>query len=200
MKKPADEKQINKMLNTISYKDQPLPDNFEKEFHEKLLSLSNPQPERSYLIPITVFAFALVFAAGFLFGNFFKKENLSPLKDNPSHSAVIANVAVITGDTLTIKLVYDADTKINDVNFTISLPKGLTFHSDNTEISSARSIEWSGTLQKGRNEIPFVVKAKSSGKWLIKASALFNSGELTHEITVKADPGVTNSKKEMENV
>jgi len=200
MKKPANEKQINKILNTISYKDQSLPDNFEKEFHEKLLSLSKPQAERSYFIPVAAFAFIFVFAAGFLFGNFFKEEKLSPLKNESSHSAVIADVTVITGDTVTVKLVYDADTKIDDVNFTIALPKGLTFHSNNTEVSSARSIEWSGTLQKGRNEIPFVVKAKSSGKWLIKASALFNSGELTHEITVKADPGVTNSKKETENV
>lgn len=190
MKRSVSDEQLEKMVQKISYKDHPLPDNFEEELHEKFLSISeSPQSSGYFPIPVSVFVLALVFAAGFLFGNFFKEIPHS--NESDSYHSVIADAEVITGETVTVKLVYEADTNIKNVNFRIALPEGLAFYSKNTEISSARYIEWSGELEKGRNEIPFVVKAKTPGKWLINASAVYESGTLTHEITVLANPEIT---------
>ena len=184
MNRPVNDNQLEKMLHEISYKDTPLPDNFEEELHEKLLNSEKPISVRPFSIPVAAFTVTLIFIAGFLAGKFLNREKPALPVDNPSQSAVIADAEVTTGETVTVKLVYVAETEINDVTFSITLPAGLVFHSENSEIASLKTIEWSGTLHKGRNEIPFVVKARSSGKWLINASAVYDSGELTHEITV----------------
>lgn len=173
------------LLKKMNYKNRPLPDDFSTQMHLKLKA-ANHRTHTSIFRPALAMSLVLlvVFAAGFFAGTFFNSEE--SFTDEYFEQSVIASAEVKTGETVTIKLVYDSENDVEDVDFSITLPRGLAFNSTNPEISSEKTISWNGSLKKGRNEIPFVVKATEAGSWQIDATAEYDDGILSHEIVVKA--------------
>lgn len=178
---------VDAILKDMNYSGRFLPDSFEEKMHLKLKNAGS-EHKSSFLKPALAFlVLILVFIAGFATGTISENKNDedSVIHELFEHS-VIASAEVKTGDTVTIKLVYDSEKDIEDVDFSITLPRGLAFNSTNPEISSEKTISWNGNLKKGRNEIPFVVKATEAGSWQIDATAEYDDGILSHEIVVKA--------------
>lgn len=175
-----------RLLSKMSFKNSSLPADFSSQMHSRL-AMSGHGSSNSFFKPALVFSVIIlfVFATGFFAGTFFNNDENIDTHDLFEHS-VIASAEVKTGETVTIKLVYDSENDVEDVDFSITLPKGLAFNSANPEISLEKTISWSGSLKKGRNEIPFVVKATEAGSWQIDATAEYDDGILTHEIIVKA--------------
>jgi hypothetical protein len=185
MEKQSPEKLADILFEQLSYKKKKLPENFALEMASKFRAVSTQKRTGSIFMK-TGFAAAaviIIFAAGFFAGTTFNENN--DIEEYFEHS-VIASAEVMTGETVTIKLVYDSENDVDDVDFSITLPEGLAFNSDNPEILNTKTINWSGSLKKGRNEIPFVVKAVEAGLWHIDATAEFIDGLLTHEIAVRA--------------
>jgi len=185
MEKRSPEKIADTLFEQLSYKKKELPEKFALEMASKLSAVSTHKRTGSLFLK-TGFAAAaviIIFAAGFFAGTMFNEN--SDIEEYFEQS-VIASAEVMTGETVTIKLVYDSENDVDDVDFSITLPEGLAFNSDNPEISVKKNINWSGSLKKGRNEIPFVVKAVSEGLWHIDATAEYDGGSLNHEIVVKA--------------
>lgn len=79
---------------------------------------------------------------------------------------------------LTIKLVYESADDLKNVKFSLDLDEGVSFYSENPEIKSRKSHEWTGGLKKGTNSIPFVVETSRLGKMKILARA--RSGKFSH--------------------
>lgn len=178
---------VDALLKDMNFGSRSLPDGFEENMHLKFKNAGS-RHKSYFLKPALAFsALILVFIAGFgagtISGN--KNDEDQELHELFEHS-VIASAEVRTGETVTIKLVYDSEKDVEDVDFSITLPEGLAFNSSNPEISSEKTISWTGTLKKGKNEIPFVVKAVMEGSWQIDATAEYDDGILTHEIMVKA--------------
>lgn len=96
---------------------------------------------------------------------------------------------VSQGKPVTVKLVYNAVTDLKNVNFHIELGKGLVFHSQNKEISEIKSHDWTGSLKKGENIIPFVVKTSEMGKMRIKAYAEYEKFRHSQEIVLDSQEG-----------
>jgi hypothetical protein len=185
MEKRSPEKIADTLFEQLSYKKKELPEKFALEMASKLSAVSTHKRTGSIFMK-TGFAAAaviIIFATGFFAGTMFNEN--SDIEEYFEQS-VIASAEVMTGETVTIKLVYDSENDVDDVDFSITLPEGLAFNSDNPEISVKKNINWSGSLKKGRNEIPFVVKAVSEGLWHIDATAEYDGGSLNHEIVVKA--------------
>lgn len=87
--------------------------------------------------------------------------------------------STVAGNTpLTIKLVYESLTDIKNVNFSLDLDEGVVFYSENDDIRRRKSHKWTGSLKKGTNTIPFVVKTEKLGKMKIIAKA--RSGKFSH--------------------
>lgn len=185
MEKRSPGKIADTLFEQLSYKNKKLPENFAFEMTSRLSAVSAHKRTGSFFIK-TAFASLMIifiFAAGFFAGTVF---NESDETEEYSEHSVIASAEVMTGETVTIKLVYDSENDVDEVDFSINLPEGLAFNSENPEIFNTKTINWSGALKKGRNEIPFVVKALSEGMWHIDATAEYDGGALNHEIVVKA--------------
>lgn len=181
------------LLKKMNYKNRFLPGDFSTKMHSKFIAASH-RTSFSFFRPALAMSLVLlvVFAAGFFAGTFFNSEE--SFTDEYFEQSVIASAEVKTGETVTIKLVYDSENDVEDVDFSITLPSGLAFNSTNPEISSEKTIIWNGSLKKGRNEIPFVVKATEAGSWQIDAAAEYDDGIISHEIVVKAvDEGGVNA-------
>jgi hypothetical protein len=173
------------IIRSMSYANCSLPEGFAEEMSEKLHKVG--RKKRSLFSEKLVFTatFVLVaFIAGFFAGKLHTPVDY--LIERIFEQSVIASFDVVKGETFTVKLVYDSENDVEEVDFTISLPEGLAFHSDHPEISETRTISWAGVLKKGRNEIPFVVKSVEEGVWQIDASAQFGQKVLAHEIIVNS--------------
>ena len=176
----------DKLIGEISYKNVSLPDSFFEEMASIFKSAGSKR--KNFLFnPALVVSFAvIVFFAGFFAGRI-----VTPIESaikNFFEQSVIASVNVEKGESFTVRLVYDSEDDVEDVDFHISLPEGLAFSSDYPEIAGTKTINWSGNLKKGRNEIPFVVQAVAQGTWKINAAAQFKDTVLNHEIIVNSSP------------
>jgi len=184
MEKNSPEKIADSLFEQLSYKEKKLPEKFALEMASKFSSVSTYKRSGSFIMKTGFAAVAvmIIFAAGFFAGTMFNENRYI---DDYSEHSVVASVDVKTGESVTIKLVYDSENEVDEVDFSITLPHGLAFKSDNPEFSE-KVISWSGKLQKRRNEIPFVVTALTDGLWQIDATAEYDGGALNHEIIVKA--------------
>ncbi|MGI6395357.1 MAG: hypothetical protein ACOX2F_11635 [bacterium] len=184
MDKKSHELLTNSLFEEFSFKKRELPENFTREMKLKLNFISGHNSKSFFYRATFGFtALIIIFTAGFFTGTFFSERRET--NDHFEHS-VIGSAEVITGEAVTIKLVYESENNVEDVKFSISLSEGLAFNSENPELLNTKEINWSGTLKKGRNEIPFVIKALSSGLWRIEATAEYEGASLNHEIIVKA--------------
>ena len=108
MEKLSPGKIADALFEQLSYKKKKLPENFALEMAYKFSAVSM-QKRTSSIFMKTGFAAAaviIIFAAGFFAGTTFNENN--DIEEYFEHS-VIASAEVITGETVTIKLVYDSE-------------------------------------------------------------------------------------------
>ena len=63
---------------------------------------------------------------------------------------------------------------------------GRFFLSSNEKIRNTRTHEWTGSLKKGKNSIPFVVKTERDGRMEINTSAEYGKYLHKHKIVLDA--------------
>ena len=98
----------------------------------------------------------------------------------------ISESIVAKGDPVTINLVYDAAEDLENVKFGITLDDGVSFLSSNEKIRNTRTHEWTGSLKKGKNSIPFVVKTERDGRMEIQTFAEYGNYSHKHKIVLDA--------------
>jgi hypothetical protein len=106
---------------------------------------------------------------------------------DPDEGTLISKAEVPAGRPITIELEYEAARDIAQVTVTIELEAGLSFYSDIPDISSRKTISWSGPLKQGRNAVPFVVTAAHTGTWRIATTAEYDGLRHRHRVILSAD-------------
>lgn len=106
--------------------------------------------------------------------------------DNSVQRTLVHESTVGSGKPVTIKLKYNSKSDLENVDFSIDLDDGVAFFSKDPSISALRSHSWKGTLKKGDNEIPFVVKTHRKGLMKIRTKAQYSDFSFTHEIVLDA--------------
>jgi hypothetical protein len=204
MKEDKSRDLMEKIIRSFNYKNCSLPEGFSSGLSEKLQKAGSMENRSFYGKLMFISAVILItFLTGFFIGKI--NTPVDKMMESVFEQSVIASIDVIKGEPFTVKLVYESEYDVDDVDFDIVLPEGLVFYSDHPEIAEKRTISWAGILKKGRNEIPFVVKSVELGNWRIDASAQFGDKVLAHEIIVnsKDDQPLNRevtAKEEQENV
>ncbi len=106
--------------------------------------------------------------------------------DNSVQRTLVHESTVGSGKPVTIKLKYNSKSDLENVDFSIDLDEGVAFFSQDPSISALRSHSWKGTLKKGENEIPFVVKTSRKGVMKIRTKAQYSDFSFMHEIVLDA--------------
>lgn len=106
--------------------------------------------------------------------------------DKSIHRTLVHESTVGSQKPVTIKLRYNSKEDLENVAFSIDLDEGVAFFSKDPSISELRSHTWKGSLKKGENEIPFVVKTSRNGIMKIKTEAKYSDFSFTHEIVLDA--------------
>lgn len=114
---------------------------------------------------------------------------LFALRQDPAseEGTLISRAEVSAGRPITIELAYEAAQDIEQVTVTIDLDEGLSFHSAVPEISSRRTLAWTGPLVKGVNTIPFVVTVDRVGVREIRTNASYEGLVHRHRVVLAAD-------------
>jgi len=143
-----------------------------KRKHTKMIAFFKP-----------VLAAAAVFAIIFTF-LFFRSAG-------QENGEKISESVVASGNPVTVNLIYDAVADLENVKFSIVLDEGVSFLSSDEKIRNLRSHEWTGSLKKGKNSIPFVVKTEKNGKMTILTSAEYGNYSHKHRIVLDAQKNET---------
>lgn len=179
-----------------------LPVGFEENLHSRLVeaafeSKKGEKEDREWRfikwrsIAIMTAAMVLIMlgvAVGFYLGvkNPSARDTKSPAVKEPSFNNVSVTAAVVpVGRPIKMKLTFNSEVELANVNFSIVLPQGVSFETSDNEVAGLRELKWQNTLNEGKTEIPFVVKAEIPGKWKIYASAEKEGVRHTHEIILE---------------
>ena len=99
----------------------------------------------------------------------------------PGSSVPASKVAVI-------KLDFTADVAVEQADFQVSLPEGLSFWADGEELP-LRSFSWSQPLSAGSNVIPIAVRGHKPGRYLVTALARTGEQRMEHEVVLEVTDG-----------
>lgn len=141
------------------------------------IAASRKRPARLIAFLRTAAAAAAVFLVIFAAWHFTGSGN------NDGEKIFEAKVA--QGMPVTVNLLYDAKEDLENVRFSLELEDGVSFLSADETIRNTRSHTWTGSLKKGKNSIPFVVKTEKYGKINILASAEY--GNYIHKEKIVLD-------------
>ncbi len=170
----------------------PLPEEFALSLHNRLVRDSQAQntaqtrlknlPILGWLKPLYALAAVFILALGMVLGLY--------LGSTPGlHQAeVVATAHIVPLDRpLKMTLNFESSKEIEEVTFSIKLPYGVMFETDDEKIALSTRLEWQGRLEEGKNQIPLALRALEKGTWKIIASA--RAGELvhTHEIILQVE-------------
>lgn len=99
----------------------------------------------------------------------------------PRYTVPSSKVAVI-------RLSFSAAVDIEDVNFEVKLPDGLSFWNRGERLAE-RSFRWPGRLEAGENQIPIAVRGEKPGLYHVTARAEVDGEVVEQEILleVRAD-------------
>jgi len=160
-----------------------LPELFDEELHIKLVKRAHSMKRNFFsTLTVPVFSFSLIIVALFFI---FKPHSLVKTDfELPENSTLISKSEADRGESLTVELEYDALRKIEDVNVLIKLDKGVVFDSKNPLIKKRESLVWRGDLRKGRNLIPFSVRAVENGRFFIDTKADFEGFSHVHKVVL----------------
>ncbi len=161
-------------------------DQLRKEIHLKLVEASKlkEKNDRSKFIIKTVLAAAAVFLIVFSLSLSKPGSETDTMEKRIVHTS-----SVPEGKPVTVTLSYNALEKFEEVDFSIKLEEGLTFHTDNEIIKNLREHNWKGTLEKGENTIPFVVNSSGYGKRKIIVTAKYGNFIHFQEILLESVEG-----------
>ena len=101
--------------------------------------------------------------------------------ESPGTMVPVSKVAVI-------KLDFTADVAVEQADFQVSLPEGLSFWADGEELP-LRSFSWSQPLNAGSNVIPVAVRGHKPGRYLVTALARTGDQRMEHEVVLEVTDG-----------
>jgi len=177
--------EYGKLLKSYKKSDDEIGEEFQKKINARLEEAAAGKRKRArfiaFLKPLSAVAavFVIVFAVLFF----------SPAKTEKGEK--ISESTVSAGSPVTINLVYDAAEDLENVRFFIELDDGISFLSSNEKIRNIRTHEWTGSLKKGKNTIPFVVKTEKNGRMEIITSAEYSNYSHKHKIVLDAQKNET---------
>jgi hypothetical protein len=87
-----------------------------------------------------------------------------------------------------IHLTFTAEVLLDDVDFSVSLPDGLSFWSEGVRLAD-RSFSWRGRLAAGENAVPIAVRGDRPGRYRVKAVARASGHEVEHEVFLEVVEG-----------
>lgn len=183
------EKVIENGLRSLKIPQKELPSDFALSLHHKLEEAKKDFVVEKNYFGASLFkhlafglSFTVIFVLGLWTGMHYTSTKPAILPETANESLVTTDTQVKTGEPVTIKLVYNSPKDIENVSFAIMLQDGLSFVSDDESVTSVRVLKWEGRLQKGKNEIPFVVQAADTGAFRINAIAEYAGGKHMHDI------------------
>ena len=98
---------------------------------------------------------------------------------------LISSTTSAINEPIRIVMEYESDADYKDVKVYFTLDEGVEFYSENEDFRKMKSYAWRGDLNKGVNQIPFVVEVMKKGKWKIMTDARFNG--LSHKHSIELD-------------
>jgi hypothetical protein len=101
--------------------------------------------------------------------------------EQPGTQVPVSKVAVI-------KLDFTADVAVEQADFQVSLPEGLSFWADGKELE-LRSFEWTQSLSAGSNVIPIAVRGQKPGRYLVTARARTGDLRMEHDVVLEVTEG-----------
>jgi hypothetical protein len=87
-----------------------------------------------------------------------------------------------------VKLDFTVDVGVEQADFQVSLPEGLSFWADGEELP-LRSFEWSQPLQAGSNVIPIAVRGSKPGRYLLTALVRAGGQTIEHDVVLEVTDG-----------
>ncbi|WP_375769590.1 hypothetical protein NR798_01530 [Archangium gephyra] len=99
----------------------------------------------------------------------------------PGTQVPVSKVAVI-------KLDFTADVAVEQADFQVSLPEGLSFWADGQELE-LRSFRWTQALNAGSNVIPIAVRGQKPGRYLVTAEARTGNQRIEHDVVLEVTEG-----------
>jgi hypothetical protein len=96
--------------------------------------------------------------------------------------------AVPASKVAVIKLDFTADVAVEQADFQVSLPEGLSFFADGEDLP-LRSFEWTQPLTAGSNVIPIAVRGHKPGRYLVTALARAGDQRIEHDVVLEVTDG-----------
>ena len=173
--------EYSKLLRSYKKSDDEISQEFRERINARLEESAAQKRRKAKFIAFSKYVSAAI-AAIFviIFAILFSKPVESETGEKISESLVAK------GDPVTINLLYDAAEDLENVKFSIDLGDGVSFLSSNEKIRNTRTHEWTGSLKKGKNSIPFVVKTERDGRMEINTSAEYGNYSHKHKIVLDA--------------
>ncbi|HOW51655.1 MAG TPA: zf-HC2 domain-containing protein [bacterium] len=166
----------------------PVPSSFDEALHLKLVTAAQEQritkPQTWFslfsrpVLGIIAALFVITLAATIYL------SNDTTTRDE---GTLISRSDVSVGGPVTIELEYEAGRDIAEATVTIELEAGISFYSTIPDISSRKTLSWSGPLKKGKNAVPFAVTVAQKGVWHIATTADYEGLRHRHRVILSAD-------------
>jgi hypothetical protein len=171
-------------------REEPASFEFQSRLHRRLVEAGPPEPVSGWdrvrgwlrqgaplLWPVS--GLALGVAVFFLLGA--PREPKDVASEVPGSSVPASKVAVINLD-------FSADVAVEQADFQVSLPEGLSFWADGEELP-LRSFSWSQSLSAGSNVIPVAVRGHKPGRYVVTARVLMGEQRMDHEVVLEVTDG-----------
>ena len=173
--------EYGKLLESYKKSDDEIGEDFQARINARLEEVANQKRRKAKFIAFSKYVTA---AAAAIFVIIFAVLFSKPTYDETGEK--ISESVVAKGSPVTINLVYDAAEDLENVKFGITLDDGVSFLSSNEKIRNTRTHEWTGSLKKGKNSIPFVVKTERDGRMEITTTAEYGNYSHKHKIVLDA--------------
>lgn len=171
-------------------REEPASIEFQSRLHRRLVEAGPPEPASGWdrvrgwlrrgaplLWPAS--GLALGVAVFFLLVTMHEPKGLA--LRTPSSTVPASKVAVINLD-------FSADVAVEQADFQVSLPEGLSFWADGEELP-LRSFSWSQSLSAGSNVIPVAVRGHKPGRYVVTARARMGEQRMEHEVVLEVTDG-----------
>ena len=173
--------EYSKLLKSYKKSDDEITEEFQKRINARLEEIAAQKRRKAKFIAFSKYVSA---AAAAIFVIIFAVLFSKPVESEAGEK--ISESIVAKGEPVTINLVYDAAEDLENVKFSIDLGEGVSFLSSNEKIRNTRTHEWTGSLKKGQNSIPFVAKTERDGRMEINTSAEYGNYSHKHKIVLDA--------------
>lgn len=111
-----------------------------------------------------------------------------PVATEASRELEAPGTAVPASKVAVIKLDFTADVAVEQADFQVSLPEGLSFFADGEDLP-LRSFAWTQPLSAGSNVIPIAVRGHKPGRYLVTAQARAGDQKIEHDVVLEVTDG-----------